>query len=186
MPSKVHIALWRDGVRRATSFGRYPALLVSLHADTIYGRYFNFDKATPGDAETVRAFLDEQRRFQMRTATSLRQDPKTCKQASPENIENNRLLIAALDKMSLEICWGVKTKTNIPELPTASGESVEFCLLPGAGETLSLDPWPFLAERITVQAEGKRLRGRFSTQSGLNRALNDAEPVLVIAELRSA
>ncbi|MGH6868086.1 MAG: DUF3891 family protein, partial [Methylocella sp.] len=38
VPSKAHIALWREGVRRARVFGRYPALLVSLHADTIYAR----------------------------------------------------------------------------------------------------------------------------------------------------
>lgn len=58
VPSKAHIALWRDGVRRATSFGCYPALLVSLHADTIYARYFDFNKATQEDAEAVREFLE--------------------------------------------------------------------------------------------------------------------------------
>ena len=60
VPPDVHVALWRDGVRRARTIGRYPALLVSLHADTIYARYFDFAKASPENARAVRAFLDEQ------------------------------------------------------------------------------------------------------------------------------
>src|SRR3984893_2370436 len=76
VPSKAHIALWREGVRRARVFGRYPALLISLHADTIYAQYFNFNEASVENAEAVCAFLDEQHRFQARTAASLRADPK--------------------------------------------------------------------------------------------------------------
>jgi hypothetical protein len=44
--------------------------LVTLHADSIYAQYFNFDEASAEDAEAVRAFLDEQHRFQARTAAS--------------------------------------------------------------------------------------------------------------------
>jgi hypothetical protein len=103
VPPKVHVELWREGVRRSRAFGRYPALLISLHADTIYTRYFDFNGARPEDAKAVRTFLSEQRRFQERMAASLHGDPKIAKDASPETIERNRLLIAALDRMSLEI-----------------------------------------------------------------------------------
>ena len=186
LPLQRHIALWQQGVRRASTFGRYPALLVSLHAATIYMRHFDFSKASGEDAKAVHAFLEGQRRIQTRIANSLRKDPKTYKQASPKTVEYNRLLIAALDKMSLEICWGVKAMTTIPEVPTASEESIELSLHPGPGETLVLDPWPFQAARIAVRAEGRRLCGRFSTQGELRRALAKAEPVLVSAVLRQA
>jgi len=46
--------------------------------------------------EGVRAFLDEQHRFQARTAASKRVDPKLAERASPDTIEHNGLLIAAL------------------------------------------------------------------------------------------
>jgi Protein of unknown function (DUF3891) len=186
LPPQKHLALWKRGVRHACTFGRYPALLVSLHADTIYTRHFDFNKASPEVANAVRAFLDRQRRFQTRMANSLREDPKTCKQAAPETIESNRLLIAALDKMSLEICWGVKTITTIPDVPAATGEKIELSLFPGPAETVIVDPWPFGAERVTVQAEGKRLRGRFSRQTELQRVLGKAETVQVSAVLRQA
>ena len=183
VPSKLHIALWREGVRRARVFGRYPALLVSLHADTVYAQYFNFNKASVEIAEAVRVFLDEQHRFQARTATSLRADPKIAEQASPETIEHNRLLIAALDRISLEICWGVKKEIKISNVPTARGGRIDLGLRPREDGDLTLDPWPFRGKSLAVRAEGKRLRGRFSTERDLRRALNAAESVLVTAVL---
>jgi Protein of unknown function (DUF3891) len=184
--AKKHIALWREGVARACAFGRYPALLVSLHAQTIYERHFDFGKARPEDAAAVRAFLAGQRRFQAKMAALLRDDPKTSREAAPETIEFNRLLIAALDRMSLEICWGVKTDVAITDLPKAHGESVELRLAPDADETLVVDPWPFHAPRVALRAEGKRLARSYSTQRELNRALGGARSVLVTAELRKA
>jgi hypothetical protein len=67
-------------------------------ADTIYAQYFNFNKASVENAEALRAFLDEQHRFQAPTAASMRVDPMLADQASPETIERNQLLIAALDR----------------------------------------------------------------------------------------
>jgi hypothetical protein len=191
VPSKAHIALWREGVRRARVFGRYPALLISLHADTIYAQYFNFNEASVENAEAVCAFLDEQHRFQARTAAFLRADPKLAEQASPETIEHNRLLIAALDRMSLEICWGVKKEIKIPNVPTAAAGATELHMQPRAGEGLVLDdlvlhPWPFRTARVAIRAEGKRLRGRFATEADLHRALDEAEAALVTAVLHKA
>ncbi|HZM08295.1 MAG TPA: DUF3891 family protein [Methylocella sp.] len=97
---KEHIRLWREGVRRVRAFGRYPVLLVSLHADTIYTRYFDFAKTSPEDAAAVRIFLDEQHGLQARLAASLRDDPAYGGLASPENIACNQRLIAALDWLS--------------------------------------------------------------------------------------
>ena len=50
-----HRALWAQGVRLARGFGLYPALLVSLHANTLYDRYFKWDTAAPEDAAAARA-----------------------------------------------------------------------------------------------------------------------------------
>lgn len=184
----VHTLLWSEGVKRARAFGRYPALLVSLHADTIYSRYFDAAKASPENAEAVRAFLDQQHRFQAQMAASLRADPNFAGAALPENIENNRLLIAALDRLSLEVCWSVKKEVTIPEVPASGGIKTELNLRArdGEGYDLLLDPWPFRDTSVTVRAEGKRLNGYYSNQEELQRALDEAEPVLVIAEFHPA
>jgi Protein of unknown function (DUF3891) len=192
VPPKLHIGIWREGVRRARAFGRYPALLVSLHADTIYARYFDFNKASPEDAGAVRAFLDEQHRFQARIVASLRVEPETSPWASPETIECNRLLIAALDWISIEICRGVKKEIFIPDVPTAGDCRTELSLRSRGKshdlvlDELILDPWPFRETSLAVRAEGKRLHGHFSTQEDLLRALEEAEPVRVTAVLHRA
>ena len=192
VPPDVHVTLWRDGVRRARTIGRYTALLVSLHADTIYARYFDFAKASPENARAVRAFLDEQHLLQARLAASLRADPETGREAAPEAIRRNQLLIAALDWISLAICGGVKREIRIPDVPAEGDRKIDLSLRP-RDETralifdeLILDPWPFREASVAVRAEGKRLYGSFSTQKDLQRALDDAEPVLVTALLHRA
>ena len=160
--------------------------MVSLHADTIYGRYFNFAEASPEEAAAVRAFLEEQHGLQARLAGSLRADPEYGEQASAENIARNQRLIAALDWISLEICWGVVKETKIPDVPTRGEGTTEVSLRFRDRQNLVLDPWPFHKPSIAVRAEGKRLRGRFSTQKELQQALNEAEPVLVSAVLHRA
>ncbi|MCI0598568.1 MAG: DUF3891 family protein [Beijerinckiaceae bacterium] len=183
VPAKTHLALWREGVRRARAFGRYPALLVSLHAGTIYSRYFDFEQASVETAKAVRLFLAGQHRCQARIVTSLRSDPNMYEHASAEIIERNRLLIAALDWISLEICWGVKKDTTIPDVPMAGDERTGLRLTPRDGNELAVDPWPFREASLAVRAEGKRLTGRYSTQRDLQRALGKAEGVLVTAVL---
>lgn len=197
VPPKVHVSLWREGVRRASAIGRYPALLVSLHADTIYARYFDFARASPEDAGVVREFLDDQHLIQARLAASLRGDPGYGEQASPDTIARNQLLIAALDWISLEICRGVTKEIHIPDVPTEGDRRINLSLRPrGEGQDaacgdlasadLVLDPWPFGKASVEVRAEGKRLRKRFSTQEELQRALDEAEPVRVTAVLHEA
>jgi hypothetical protein len=137
-----------------------------------------------GTPRRCAAFLDEQHGLQARLAASLRDDPAYGGQASPENIAGNQRLIATLDWISLEICWGVEKETKIPDVPTAGEGLTELSLCQRKGENLVLDelildPWPFREASVAVRAEGKRLRGRFSTQDELLHALDDAEPVLV-------
>jgi hypothetical protein len=76
-------------------------------------------------------------------------------------------------------------------VPTAEAGTTEIHMQPRAAEglvldDLVLDPWPFRTASVPVRAEGKRLRGRFSTEADLHRALDEAEPVLVTAVLHRA
>lgn len=94
-----HTRIWTEGVRRALAFGRYPALLVSLHADTIYGSFFDFDKASPEDAALVRRFLDDQHRFQRACVEALSSNPRYASHLTPEAMERNRRLVATVERL---------------------------------------------------------------------------------------
>jgi hypothetical protein len=186
VPPPVHTGIWRDGVKWAHAYGRVVALHVSLHADTLYSRFFDFNRATPEDARLVRDFLDEQHGVRAEIIASLRSDPESAADASDQNIECNRLLIAAFDWMSLKICWGIKEETLIPDVPVSADERTKLVLHPrnSEGRKLTVDPWPFTTDEVEVKAEGKLLRGRFSDANEMRQALAEAETVVVKAKLR--
>jgi hypothetical protein len=135
-------ALWRKGVHRTRIYGRYPALLVLLHAHTIYSRFFNFEKAEAEDAASGRAFLDEQLAIQQNLLATLRTDPAYTAERAPEAVERNRLLVAAFDWKSLNLCWGVTGVTRIPDVPVSCSECSEMTVRGGAGNSVVVDPWP--------------------------------------------
>ncbi len=181
LPKAGHTGLWRTGVRRARLFGRLPALLVSLHADTIYSFAFDPAKAAP----EVTAFLDEQHALQDEIVASLRADPAFAANATPAALEASRLLIATVDRMSLEIVWGVRKDVRLANAPASRSETAELRLAPGREpDTLVLDPWPFGPDRLDLKIEGRRLRGRFRDEAAMRRALEEAEPAAIAATLR--
>ena len=150
MKPAIHTQLWTDGVRQALAFGRYPALLVSLHAKTIYTTFFNFEKAPPEDARLVRSFLDKQEEFQRSTIEALAADPLLSSDVTPEAIGRNRRLVAATDRMSLEICWGVTDEASIPNVPTTGTDVTELHIRSPQGDPadLTLSPWPFATDHV--------------------------------------
>lgn len=183
---ETHTAIWTEGVRRALAFGRYPALLVSLHADTIYGTFFDFDKASPEDAALVRRFLDGQHRFQRACVEALSGNPRYAPDLAPSALERNRLLVAAVDRLSLEIGWGVDGEARVPNVPTTGGDRTELRLHAPQGDPADLivSPWPFAEDRVETICEGRRLRGRFTDEAAMRAALAAAEPVTIRTVLR--
>jgi hypothetical protein len=77
----------------------------------------------------------------------------------------------------------VTEETRIPDVPVSAAEKTEMRLRPGADACVAVDPWPFRTDRVSVQAEGRRLLGRFSDEEAMRRAFDAAEPVLIRATL---
>jgi Protein of unknown function (DUF3891) len=187
VPAAVHTALWRNGVNHARTFGRFVALLVSLHAETIYGRHFDFEKADVEAAALVRRFLDDQRAFQADMLSALAADPAYATMATRDSVDINRRIIATLDWMSLALCWGVTKPVQVPKVPVNMGETAEITLSPGKkiGEIL-VDPWPFAMAKVDVRTEGRRLAGPSEDEDALREAFQSAPSVVVTAVLRPA
>ena len=182
---ETHVALWTDGVRRAHVYGTYTALLVSFHAETIYSRHFDFAKASPENKRIVHAFLDDQRAFRHALVADLRAARQLTDVSSEDAVERNRLVLAALDWMSLQICWGVGKEVRLADVPTAGTERIELALrLDGeATNRIIVDPWPFDQAELEVRAEGRRLHDRFDNEDAMRAALGRAEPALIVSTL---
>jgi hypothetical protein len=176
-PRPVHVALWRDAARRMLAQSRYAALLVSLHGTSLYARV-DADAYEPEVARAIRSYKVEQRALQAELSAGL----------DAAEIDRNRRLILALDRLSLALCHG--SATTLESVPAADGE-VTIRVEPAAdavpGGTRIRDdravpagvatarfvarPWPFAAERVVVGCEARRLTGPFADEAALRAAL---------------
>lgn len=189
---KTRIALWRRGIGLALGFGQYPALLISLHAHTIHTAFAR--STTPSasgpaaeDRQAMQDFLDEQADFRRDLLKTLSAQPRYRGLSTPEVCERNRLLIFAVDRMSLMICWGIRGEAIIPDVPVDehTTSSLRLCSRKGEFDDLIVDPWPFAADRCTMICEGCRITDRFEDETMMRSALADsAARVTLEAELR--
>ena len=115
-------------------------------------------------------------------------DPLLSPDVTPEAIGRNRRLVAATDRMSLEICWGITDEARIPNVPTTGADVTELHIRSTCGNPadLTLSPWPFAVDRVEVFCEGRRLRGRFTDEPALHEALRTAERAPIRAVFRPA
>jgi hypothetical protein len=185
-----HTAIWRRGTELALAFGRYPALLVSLHGA---GLYANFNDAA-ADAAIVHDFLNGQLAIQQRLLASLRLDQRLGEFCDPAMIERNRRLVRTADRMSIAICTGMQdlaVRTEDPQrgvvkqVPTADGET-DVCLRANDGDLakVAVIPWPFSTPTVWVACEGILLAPHFHGEAAMRDALGNAPRVVLSAELR--
>jgi hypothetical protein len=182
-PRAVHVAIWRGAARRLLAQSRYAALLVSLHGTSLYERV-DTDAEPPDTAAAIRAYLAGQRALQSELATGL----------DPEQIDRNRRLLLALDRLSLMLCHGrATTLTDVPatdgratirvEPADAAGSADRVASPPAAtrddravppdtpAARFAVDPWPFAAPSVFVGCEGRLLEGSFAGNEELRGAL---------------
>jgi Protein of unknown function (DUF3891) len=172
MPITVNVELWRAGPRRLLRQSRYAALLASLHGSRLYVR-LDLAGRPQAEADVIRRFLDEQRRFQDELLASLRADPVMAPAAAKEVVTRNSRLVWTWDTLSLGLCldWAPCTASQVP----TAGEPVDIELTSGDRPgRLSLDPWPFAADGVTVRCEGQRLTGRAQSPDEMREALASA------------
>jgi hypothetical protein len=145
---------------------RYAALLVSLHGTGLYER-FPPRTDDPEIARAVQAFLDGQRALQRELAAELG--------AADDELRRNQALLAAWDDLSLALCMAAEPR-EVPAVPAAGDDRVTLTLARDGG-VHTLDPWPLRDAEVVLQAEGRRLVGRFQTDAELHAAL-DAAPLI--------
>ncbi len=178
VPAEEHTQLWKRGVEHVATASRYAAILVSMHGDTIYDKTFDPATARPAAAEAVRRFRAEGAAFRQQAVAALRGDPILVPNLAEAQLTRAKKLIAALDTLSLQLCWGAE-RAEIPDVPTRSGEAVVLTLARAGGgeggERVSLDPWPFSLPSVTLHLETLPLIGPFGDRTGMEAGLAQAK-----------
>jgi hypothetical protein len=177
-PRPVHLAIWRGAARRLLAQSRYAALLVSLHGTSLYERV-DAASAPPEVAAAIRDYLAGERALQAELSAGI----------DAAEIDRNRRLILALDRLSLALCHG--DATTLEDVPAAAGGAAiraepapAAARAPASGvrddhavppDTVTarfvVDPWPFAAASVVVGCEARRLEGGFGDEEGLRAAL---------------
>lgn len=171
---EVHTQLWAGAKRLAMPMGRYVALLVSLHGTGLYERFTHW-KDSPRSTEVVEAFLKQEKAFQQQLIDQLKHDPAYASYVAPEIVARNQKLVATLDAFSLMICMGVTQPRSIEQVPTATGETTLSLRSIAQDPTqLTVTPWCFQTDEVTVVFEGRVLKEPSSDESTLRDRLASA------------
>ena len=172
LSTRVHLGIWEHASRRALTFGRYPALLTSMHFTGLYEQFHDYSRDSEEDARDARALVARETAFQQELIAALRADPDAALHSSDDRLQRNRRLVALWDGVSLALCHGLSEPRTFRGAPDALG-SVDLVLAPVAAG-ISVDPWPFSAEQLSVHADGRFLPGRYDDQDALRDALDNA------------
>jgi hypothetical protein len=175
--------IWGPAAETALPFGRYAALLVSLHGTGLY-EMFGVGNASAVDAERMRQAVERNYRLQERLLVSLRGDEVMGDYASDAAVRRNRRLVAAWDGMSLALCHGLTSERAFRAVPAADGE-IDVTFRPAA-DSVTVDPWPFSDGDVAVRIDCRRVAGRFTDEAAMRAAIDAAEWVTLSVRLRPA
>ncbi len=156
MPLATHLELWSNAAEKLLRQSAYAALLVSMHGSALY-EMRDLDRMVAAEADAVRAFLADRRAEQDELLAELR--------LSREQVRPNQKLVWIWDFMSLALC-----------LDWAPRETEGVRLEPAGERRVTVDPWPFAADELTVRCEGRRIGGPFDDEAAMHAALEAAPP----------
>lgn len=183
LPIATHIAMWRRASTLALAFGRYPALLTSLHGTRLYGSR-DLSRLAPTDAALVGRFLSEERRRQDAWVASFQHDPTTAGRVDPATLARNSQYVALWDAMSLAICGGARAERSFPDVPTIDGSPRLLTLRPAPdGHAVVVEPWPFASAATHVTFDARLILDRCDGEVAMRDALANAQWLTISVRL---
>lgn len=175
MPTWMHLSVWEPAGRLALAYGRYAALLVSMHGTGLYQAFHDYSRDTEDEARAARAFVANGETFQEELLDRLRDDGAYAPYIATEYLSRNRRLAATWDGLSLMLCGGITEERSFDNVPTA-GDPVTLSIAPIDGDPsrIAVDPWPFAASSVEVFCEGRRLPDTFTDEEAMRAAFHRA------------
>jgi hypothetical protein len=159
-----HLAIWRDAPDRLLTQSLHAALVVSLHGSSLSELRM---QSAPDQVPALRAHVDRERARQVRLCGTLG--------VSEAQAQRTRRQMWTWDGVSLALCNGWR-RFIARDVPTTDG-LVDVELRDRELGVVTLDPWPFAAERVGLRCEARRLDSRYQDEVAMRRAFERPEPV---------
>ena len=142
-----------EGPRRLAARDPHAALLVSLQHASMYSRPSALGGRLTRDGRLLRSFFADSDELQRELRAGL--------EVPEERLERQWRLARAWDGLSHDLLLD-RAPCDRPRVPTADGTLVSLAL-GRAGDEITVDPWPFRSERVSIPVRGRRLvDGRWS------------------------
>ena len=141
LPLATHIALWTDAPEKILSQSPYAALLVSMHGHALFADR----KPTP----EIERYLRTQEEFQQDLLERIGEDPVRARR--------NQQLVWAVDHLALVGLFPEWTPDAV------CVDDITYTSLTKGPQHVSVDPWPFQEDEITLAYPGRRLTTKAST-----------------------
>jgi len=181
LPAQTHFSLWNKSVQKMLGYGRYPALLVSMHFINLTQRRRKSD--SPREFELKMNFVKTQEVLQTMLLTSLQNDFYYEPFVAPEALARNNQLMTLWDWMSLALCIGSEEKAVFEEIPSKN-DPLRLTLARQDANRVHISPWPFRQPAsLQLTCEGRRLHGTFTDEIKMREALRAASPVTLTFDL---
>jgi hypothetical protein len=168
------IPVWRRGVEQVALLDPYAALLISLHASTIFGRRLARKADPPEQEAAVREMLLEQEARQEALRQSLAGHPDYGPAVEPKRLRLAYRWLRLCDLLSLAVCADMLPPSGVfNHVPSASGSdytSLDYEVREAF--TLALNPWPLAEVALDLVIQVRRLNERsFSSRPAFLEAL---------------
>lgn len=168
--------VWQRSVAYVGSLDPYAALLVSLHASTIYRRRQERGAAPPAEQGELQTLMEVGTATQAALQEQLKGHPLYGPAVEPDSLWANYRILRTCDMLSLALCTGPLGEGEIPEVPgRRPGEWTTLRYFPLNQNTLALAPYPFSEPRLTVGVEARQLeQAAYPSLSTYHAALGEA------------
>jgi hypothetical protein len=166
IPTEAHIALYQNGLERILKVDHYAALLVSMHCALLYDRAratmpgYSAKYVRSNEAHQVADFVQRLRLQQLRLKVDLRTNPATSAFTEEKFLQANLQRLEALDRLSLYFCLPTLGDSTIEGVPVDDQGSEADWELRREGETITLAPYPFRREPLSVSILARRVPKR--------------------------
>lgn len=167
IPTAEHIALYQRGLERLVKADHYAALLVSLHAASLYDRTratmpgFSAKYVKSNETQMVNEFVQRLRLQQLRLKVDLRAEVGTKAFVEDKVLQANFQRFEALDRLSLYFCLAPLDEATIDCVAVDdSGSEVDWELRPDGRNVVTLAPYPFRREPLQFSILGRRIPKR--------------------------
>lgn len=153
------IPVWRIAVQRVNALNPFAALLVSMHAATIYNRRLARGADPAQRQQEIRQALAEHQQIQSALCRQLASHPLYGPACAPDQLAVSYRWLRVCDLLSLAVlAKALPDEGQIKQVPTAQGDgftAIDYRYR--SPFTLEISPWPFAGSSLQITLEARYL-----------------------------